>query len=124
MSAVSSTFGAYCSVHSEERAISLSLKVLPLPYQPRLARNRFRSGNSVRPIHLFGHTFDHDYYFELPREGGAGAGSVLAPHGFVGGTAGGTAPVRSSGKPGVGFRPRIGWFGWLVERPGLIQTEF
>src|SRR5208282_2376416 len=28
-----------------------------------------RSGNSVRPIHLFGHTFDHDYYFELPREG-------------------------------------------------------
>src|ERR1035437_7604504 len=69
MSAVSSTFGAYCSVHSEERAISLSLKVLPLPYQPRLARNRFRSGNSVRPIHLFGHTFDHDYYFELPREG-------------------------------------------------------
>ena len=20
-------------------------------------------------MHLFGHTFDHDYYFELPREG-------------------------------------------------------
>src|SRR5882757_9142414 len=25
--------------------------------------------NSVRPMHLFGHTFDHDYYFELPSEG-------------------------------------------------------
>src|SRR5229473_122001 len=23
-------------------------------------------------MHLFGHTFDHDYYFELLREGGAG----------------------------------------------------
>src|ERR1700722_9320317 len=29
----------------------------------------FRSGQSVRPMHLFGQTFDHDYYFELPREG-------------------------------------------------------
>ena len=37
--------------------------------QPRLARNHFRFGNSVRPMHLFGHNFDHDYYFELPREG-------------------------------------------------------
>jgi len=35
----------------------------------RLARNRFQVRNSVRPMHLFGHTFDHDYYFELPREG-------------------------------------------------------
>src|ERR1019366_5558915 len=58
---------AYCSVHSEERAISLSLKVLP--YQPRPARNPFQVRNSVRPMHIFGHTFDHDYYFELPREG-------------------------------------------------------
>src|SRR5271156_2834556 len=65
MSALSNTLGAHQSVHSEERAISLSWKVLLLPYQPRLARNRFRSGNSVRPIHLFGHAFDHDYYFEL-----------------------------------------------------------
>ena len=56
-------------MHSEERAISLSLKLLLLLYQPRLARNRFRSGNSVRPIHLFGHNFDHDYYFELPAKG-------------------------------------------------------
>ena len=23
-------------------------------------------------MHLFGRTFDHDYYFELPRAGGAG----------------------------------------------------
>src|ERR1039457_3900512 len=40
-----------------------------LPYQPRPARNQFQVRNSVRPMHLFGHTFDHDYYFELPREG-------------------------------------------------------
>jgi hypothetical protein len=26
----------------------------------------FQVRNSVRPMHLFGHTFDHDYYFELP----------------------------------------------------------
>jgi hypothetical protein len=49
---------------------SLSWKVLP--YQPRPARNPFQVRNSVRPMHLFGHTFDHDYYFELPREEGAG----------------------------------------------------
>ena len=54
-------------MHSEERAISLSLKVLP--YQPRSARNPFQVRNSVRPNHLFGHNFDHDYYFELPCEG-------------------------------------------------------
>jgi len=35
----------------------------------RLARNRFPGQDSVRPMHLFGHTFDHDYYFELPGEG-------------------------------------------------------
>jgi hypothetical protein len=40
--------------------------------QPRLARNPFQVGNSVRPMHLFGHSVDHDYYFELPREEGAG----------------------------------------------------
>ena len=38
----------------------------------RLARNPFRSGHSVRPMHLFGRTRDHDYYFELPRKRGAG----------------------------------------------------
>jgi hypothetical protein len=35
----------------------------------RLARNRFQVRNSVRPMHLFGHTRDHDYYFELPVKG-------------------------------------------------------
>src|SRR5271155_5160097 len=35
----------------------------------RLARNRFQVRNSVRPMHLFGRNFDHDYYFELPCEG-------------------------------------------------------
>ena len=34
-------------MHSEERAISLSLKVLP--YQPRPARNRFRSETQFDP---------------------------------------------------------------------------
>ena len=29
----------------------------------------FQVRNSVRPMHLFGHTRDHDYYFELPRKG-------------------------------------------------------
>ena len=32
------------------------------------ARNRFRSETQFDPMHLFGHTFDHDYYFELPRK--------------------------------------------------------
>jgi len=32
-----------------------------LSYQPRLARNRFQVRNSVRPMHLFGRNFDHDY---------------------------------------------------------------
>ena len=36
------------------------------------ARNRFSGQDSVRPMHLFGPNCDHDYYFELPREGGAG----------------------------------------------------
>ena len=60
-------------MHSEERAISLSLKLLLLLllllYQPRLARNPFQVRTIVRPMHLFGHTFDHDYYFELPVKG-------------------------------------------------------
>ena len=49
----------------EERHFAL---VEELPYQPRLARNRFRSAISIRPMHLFGHNCDHDYYFELLRE--------------------------------------------------------
>ena len=39
----------------------------------RLARNRFQVRNSVRPMHLFGHTRDHDYYFELSRKRRAGS---------------------------------------------------
>jgi hypothetical protein len=29
----------------------------------------FQVRNSVRPMHLFGHNRDHDYYFKLAREG-------------------------------------------------------
>src|ERR1700694_65176 len=43
---------------------------------PRLVRNRFQVRNSVRPMHLFGHNLDHDYYFELPREGERDAPSI------------------------------------------------
>ena len=67
MSVVSSTFEAHQPVHSEERAISLSWKNCHT--NPRLARNHFQVRNSVRPMHLFGHNLDHDYYFELPSEG-------------------------------------------------------
>src|SRR2546421_7615844 len=38
--------------------------------RPRLAAN-LCGWNSVRPSHLFGHYFDHDYYFELPCGSGA-----------------------------------------------------
>jgi hypothetical protein len=76
MSAVSSTFGAHESVHSEERAISLSLGLLLLLYQPKLARNLFQVRNSVRPMHLFGRNLDHDYYFELPVKG-SGRGETI-----------------------------------------------
>jgi hypothetical protein len=34
-------------------------------HRPRLAAN-LCGWNSVRPSHLFGHYFDHDYTFELP----------------------------------------------------------
>src|SRR5882724_8824395 len=85
MSLPSSTFWAHRPVHSEERGISLSLKVLPC--QPRPARNLLQVRNSVRPMHLFGHTFDHDYYFGLPREGERDTQSIsrcsTAHHGDV-----------------------------------------
>jgi len=48
---------------NEERAISLWLNGCPTNL--RLARNRFRSGISIRPMHLFGHNRDQDYYFRL-----------------------------------------------------------
>src|SRR5215472_16504751 len=42
----------------------------------RLARNQFRSGISVRPMHLFGRNFNHDYYFELLAEEERAAQSI------------------------------------------------
>jgi len=66
MSAVSSAFGAYWSRHSEECAISLSLRKCP-SNQGSLAIS-IQVWNSVRPMHLFGRFRDHDYYFRLPRE--------------------------------------------------------
>jgi hypothetical protein len=53
---------------SEPSAISLSLTVLLVPTQGPLVIV-FQIRNSVRPMHLFGLYRDHDYYFELPREG-------------------------------------------------------
>src|SRR5271167_2959041 len=50
MSAVSSTFRAHDSMHSEKSAISLSLKLLLLLCQPRLARNQ-SSGLELGPTH-------------------------------------------------------------------------
>jgi hypothetical protein len=47
-----------------------------VPIQPRLARNLFQVRNSVRPMHLFGHNRDHDYYFELPGKGERDAQSL------------------------------------------------
>src|SRR6266700_7348935 len=49
-----------------------------LSYQPRLARNRFQVRNSVRPMHLFGRNFDHDYHFRLPSEGERDAQSTTS----------------------------------------------
>src|SRR4029077_12555372 len=54
MSAVSSTFGTHYPVHSEECAISLSLKTCFFN-QGSLVIS-LRSGISVRPMHLFGRT--------------------------------------------------------------------
>jgi len=57
----------YCSLHSEERAISLSLKMCAYPTQGSLAI-RFRSGTQSDPCISSVTTSDHDYYFELLRE--------------------------------------------------------
>ena len=56
-------FRAHYGVHSKKSAISLSLKMCR-SNQGSLAI-KFQVRNSVRPMHLFGHNFDHDYYFEL-----------------------------------------------------------
>jgi hypothetical protein len=71
MSAVSSTVSSIL-LHAlvEERHFALVEK-MPYPTKAR-SQSKFRPGNSVRPMHLFGHNLDHDYYFELLREGGAG----------------------------------------------------
>src|SRR5260370_20530831 len=69
MSNVSSTFWAYWPVHSEERAISLSLKVCHTN-QGSLV---IVSGQELSPTHAsLRSQLDHDYYFELPCERGAG----------------------------------------------------
>jgi len=47
---VSSSFRAHYSMHSEKSAISLSLKLLLLLCQPRLARNQY-SGPELGPTH-------------------------------------------------------------------------
>src|SRR5271170_1679430 len=50
MSAVSSSFRAHFSMHSYRSAISLSLELLLLLCQPRLARNQ-SSGRELGPTH-------------------------------------------------------------------------
>jgi hypothetical protein len=45
-------------VHSEECAISLSLKMCPSNQSPLAISIQVR--NSVRPMHLFDRNFDHD----------------------------------------------------------------
>ena len=59
MSAVSSTFRANFSMHSERSAISLWLQMCR-SNQGSLAIT-VQVWNSVRPMHLFGHNLDHDY---------------------------------------------------------------
>ena len=75
MSAVSSTFGTHYPVHSEECAISLSLKMcrsnpgsLVISFQVR----------NLSPTHasLRSHNCDHDYQCRLPREGERDAQSI------------------------------------------------
>jgi hypothetical protein len=66
MSAVSRRFQAHYGIRSEASAISLLLRFAKTNL--RLARNRYRSRISIRPMHLFGHNRDHDYYFRLLRE--------------------------------------------------------
>jgi hypothetical protein len=52
-----------------------------------------------------------------PEQDQSSAAPIPAPGGFAGGTAAGTEPARSSGKPVLGFRLRIGSLRWLLEKP-------
>jgi len=58
----------------QERHFALIGEVLN-PTQARFLIS-IQVGNSVRPMHLFGHKFDHDYYFELLREEERAAHSI------------------------------------------------
>ena len=53
---------------SKKSAIALSMDGVAFPTVGSLVIV-FQVRNSVRPMHLFGRTCDHDYYFELPCEG-------------------------------------------------------
>ena len=70
MSARSNAFWANSSVHSEERAISLSLNHCHT--QPRLASIICRSGTQSDPCISSIRFRDHDCQFELPRSKGSG----------------------------------------------------
>src|SRR5215510_4378168 len=48
----------------EERHFALSEKQLPVPTKARSQSIQVRI--PIRPMHLFGHNCDHDYYFRLP----------------------------------------------------------
>jgi hypothetical protein len=47
----------------EERHFALAEKQWPVPTKARSQSIQVRI--SIRPMHLFGHNCDHDYYFEL-----------------------------------------------------------
>ena len=63
MSAVSSTF-AHTTACTRRRAPFRSRRKMCRSNQGSLAIS-IQVWNSVRPMHLFGHNLDHDYYFEL-----------------------------------------------------------
>src|SRR5947209_5366916 len=77
MSAVSSTFRAHFSEHSEKSAISLSFDGFASSNPGSLVISQV--GNSVRPMaSLRSATADHDYYFELLREEERDAQSICS----------------------------------------------
>jgi hypothetical protein len=68
MSALSNTFGAHESAHSEECHFALVEAFALCSTNQGSPRSRFQVRNSVRPIHHFIHTFDHACCFGLPHE--------------------------------------------------------